>query len=79
MFNGYYVGNRCAHGEGDVEEEGAGGFDLALEGGGAQETGALAEVQLAVLDGDEGAAEGGGLPGVPEGEGPGGQGDLEDD
>ena len=71
MSNGYYVGNRCAHGEGDVEEEGAGGFDLAVEGGGAQETGALAEVQPPIADGDEGAAAGGGVPGVPEGEGSG--------
>jgi hypothetical protein len=73
------LGNRRSHGEGDVEEEGAGGLDLALEGGGAQALGSAAEVQPAVLDGDEGAAEGGGLPGVPEGEGPGGQGHPEDD
>ena len=71
VSNGYYVGNRCAHGEGDVEEEGVRGPDPALEGGGAQATGSPAEVQPPITDGDEGAAEGRGLPGVPEGEGSG--------
>ena len=73
------IGNRRSHGEGDAEEEGVGGPNPALEGGGAQATCSPAEIQPPITDGDEGAAEGRGLPGVPEGEGPGGQGHPEDD
>lgn len=73
------VGNRCAHGEGNVEEEGVGGLDPASEGGGTQAPCSAAEVQLAIADGNESVIARGGVPGVSEGKGPGRQGYHQDD
>ena len=65
------IGNRRSHGEGDAQEEGVRGLDPASEGGRAQTSRSLTEVQPLIADGDEGATESRSLLGVPQGEGPG--------
>jgi hypothetical protein len=65
------IGNRRSHGERDAQEEGVGGLDSTLEGGRAQTSRSLTEVQPLITDGDEGTTESRSLLGIPQGKRPG--------
>ena len=65
------IGNRRSHGEGDAQEKGVRGLDSATEGGRAQTSRSLTEVQPLISNGDEGATESRSLLGVPKRKGPG--------